>query len=73
MCTNALIMALAAALLLPVSASTTVGFNYGANAPNGSVYQQSDFQSMFTGAQALAGTNGMFASARLYTSIVRFG
>ena len=38
------------------------GFSYDASAP---------FSSQFAAAKQLQGTNGMFSSARLYTTIVR--
>lgn len=64
-----------AILSLAACASTalaTQGFNYGAVKIDGSIKVQSDFQSEFSTAKALSGTNGDFASARLYTTIVRF-
>lgn len=46
------------------------GFNYGATFADGRLRVQSDFESMFEAAQGLAGTDGAFTSARLYTMIV---
>ncbi|KAL2206528.1 glycoside hydrolase, partial [Sarocladium strictum] len=45
------------------------GFNYGATFADGRLRVESDFQSMFEAAQGLAGTDGAFTSARLYTMI----
>lgn len=56
-----------AALLAAVSAGSIQGFNYGATHTDGSPMTQSDFESRFEAAKKLAGTNGAFTSARLYT------
>lgn len=58
---------------LAVSHATAVytGFNYGDKHSDGSVKQQSDYESEFSTAKNLVGAPG-FTSARLYTSIVRF-
>lgn len=45
------------------------GFNYGANNLDGSLKSQSDYETEFKAAKGLAGTNGEFTSARLYTSV----
>jgi glucan endo-1,3-beta-D-glucosidase len=45
------------------------GFNYGATFADGRLRVESDFESMFEAAQGLAGTDGAFTSARLYTMI----
>ncbi|KPI39745.1 putative glucan endo-1,3-beta-glucosidase eglC [Cyphellophora attinorum] len=45
------------------------GFNYGATNLDGSVRVQSDYEAQFNAAKSLAGTNGQFTSARLYTSV----
>jgi glucan endo-1,3-beta-D-glucosidase len=58
-----------AALSLSTSATVYQGFNYGATQTDGSVKQQSDFQSEFQTAKGLVGASG-FTSARLYTMIV---
>lgn len=62
------IAALAAAL--PIALGAYQGFNYGSTYSDGSVRTQSDFESDFTTAAGLVGTNGAFTSARLYTMIV---
>jgi glucan endo-1,3-beta-D-glucosidase len=59
-----------AASLTLVSA-TAQGFNYGSTKADGYVpREQADFQSLFSTAKNLVGTNGGFTSARLYTTIV---
>lgn len=55
---------------LSTALATPQGFNYASTFTSGAVKQQSDFQSEFTNAKGLAGTNGGFTSARLYTMIV---
>ena len=61
-------------LALAAAASTASaayqGFNYGSTFTDGRPRQQADFEALFKTAQGLAGTNGAFASARLYTMIV---
>jgi len=57
------------ALVATASASAIQGFNYGSTKPDGSFNSQQDFESQFQAAQKLAGTNGAFNSARLYTMI----
>ncbi len=47
------------------------GFNYGSTFTTGAAKAQADFAAEFKAAQGLASTNGAFASARLYTTIVR--
>jgi len=61
-------LAAAASALATVSAQYT-GFNYGNRFTDGSFKQQSDFQAEFNKAKSLAGTNGEFTSARLFTMI----
>ncbi|KAI7083577.1 glycoside hydrolase [Hortaea werneckii] len=61
-------LAAAASALAMVSAQYT-GFNYGNRFTDGSFKQQSDFQAEFNKAKSLAGTNGEFTSARLFTMI----
>jgi glucan endo-1,3-beta-D-glucosidase len=51
-------------------ATADQGFNYGAVQRDGTIKYQADFQAEFSTAKKLAGTNGAFASARLYTTIV---
>ena len=46
------------------------GFNYASTFASGGAKQESDFKTDFTNAKNLAGTNGGFTSARLYTMIV---
>ncbi|KAK0388589.1 hypothetical protein NLU13_4832 [Sarocladium strictum] len=61
--------------LLGLAAATTgasaafQGFNYGATFADGRLRVESDFEGMFKAAQGLAGTDGAFNSARLYTMI----
>jgi glucan endo-1,3-beta-D-glucosidase len=55
---------------LSVVSATCQGFNYGATKADGYVpREQADFQSLFSTAKNLVGTNGGFTSARLYTTI----
>jgi len=61
------IYALAASLSTVAAASQ--GFNYGATKSDGTFNFQADFESLFSSAKGLAGTNGGFTSARLYTMI----
>jgi len=56
-----------AATLKP--AGTYTGFNYGSTFSDGTSKQLSDFTGEFNSAKALAGTDGKFTSARLYTMI----
>lgn len=48
------------------------GFNYGATFTTGAVKAEADFEAEFKASQALAGTNGAFNSARIYTMVVSF-
>jgi glucan endo-1,3-beta-D-glucosidase len=59
------------ALAAYISAVTAVsqGFNYGSTHTDGSAKTQQDFSNAFAAAKKLAGTNGAFTSARLYTMI----
>lgn len=59
------------ALLAAVSSASAAyqGFNYGAAFTDGSIKSQQDFEAEFNAAASLAGTNGDFSSARLYTMI----
>lgn len=53
-----------------VNAENYIGFNYGATKANfGAVKVYADFKEEFEIARKLAGTNGKFNSARLYTNI----
>jgi glucan endo-1,3-beta-D-glucosidase len=63
------ILAVAATVVSSVTA-VSQGFNYGATNADGSFKYQADYESEFTTAQGLVGASG-FASARLYTMIVR--
>lgn len=45
------------------------GFNYGSTFTDGTAKIQTDFENEFKTAASLAGTNGAFTSARLYTMI----
>lgn len=62
--------ALAFAASLSTALAAQQGFNYASSFSSGAARQQSDFQTDFTNAKGLAGTNGGFTSARLYTMIV---
>jgi glucan endo-1,3-beta-D-glucosidase len=61
-------LAALAAAQLPAQ-GTVMGFNYGATEADGRCRTYDDYFHYFQDAQKLAGTNGGFASARLYTSI----
>lgn len=62
---------LAVAASLATANSAYTGFNYGAtNADGYTVRTQESFQELFANAKKLAGTNGEFTAARLYTTIV---
>jgi glucan endo-1,3-beta-D-glucosidase len=60
-----------AALMAAVSSVSAAyqGFNYGNTFTNGAAKSQQDFEAEFRAAANLAGTNGDFTSARLYTMI----
>lgn len=61
---------LAIAASLASANAQYLGFNYGAtNADGYSIRTQESFQALFANAKALAGTNGEFTAARLYTTI----
>jgi len=56
-----------------VSVATAVqGFTYAGNGDNGQGKVETDFQTQFTIAKALPGTNNAFTSARIYTNIVSY-
>ncbi|KAH6664768.1 glucan 1,3-beta-glucosidase [Plectosphaerella plurivora] len=59
------------ALMAAVSSVSAAyqGFNYGNTFTNGAAKSQQDFEAEFRAAANLAGTNGDFTSARLYTMI----
>jgi len=57
------------ATLSTASAGTIQGLNYGSTAEDNSAMMQADFETSFNTAKNLAGTNGAFTSARLYTMI----
>jgi len=61
------IYALAASISTAAAASQ--GFNYGATKSDGTFNYQSDYESLFSSAKNLVGTNNGFTSARLYTMI----
>ena len=61
------LLAATAALASAVSAQT--GFNYGATLTTGAAKTQQDFETEFRQAKNLAGTDGEFTSARLFTTI----
>lgn len=54
---------------LATTSAAYQGFNYGSTFTSGAAKLQADFLSEFQTAQGLAGTNGAFTSARLYTMI----
>lgn len=54
---------------LAATAAAYRGFNYGAVDLSGATRNQASFEEEFTAAKNLAGTNGAFTSARLYTSL----
>lgn len=60
-----------AAVMAAVSSVSAAyqGFNYGNTFTNGAAKSQQDFEAEFRAAANLAGTNGDFTSARLYTMI----
>ncbi|OJJ43671.1 hypothetical protein ASPZODRAFT_103088 [Penicilliopsis zonata CBS 506.65] len=60
---------LAFALSLATSEAVYQGFNYGSTYTDGTNKVQSDFEAEFKTAKNLAGTDGGFTSARLYTMI----
>jgi glucan endo-1,3-beta-D-glucosidase len=62
------VLSLAAALSTAQAAYQ--GFNYGATFTDGTIKQESDFEAEFKAAQSLAGTDGAFTSARLFTMVV---
>ncbi|KAK6510306.1 hypothetical protein TWF481_005023 [Arthrobotrys musiformis] len=66
---KSLLLAAAAVLSLVNAQNEYLGFNYGAAKANGQVKVYDDFLEEFELAQKLAGTNGKFSSARLYTMI----
>lgn len=55
--------------LLPSTLAVFQGFNYASTFSDGTNKQEADYQNEFTSAKNLAGTNGAFTSARLYTMI----
>lgn len=59
----------ALAAISAVNADEYLGFNYGATKASGQVKIYDDFKEEFDLARTLAGTNGKFSSARLYTMI----
>jgi glucan endo-1,3-beta-D-glucosidase len=60
---------LALAMAVATSEAVSQGFNYGATKGDGSVKSQADFETEFTTAKNLVGTDNAFTSARLYTMI----
>jgi len=59
-----------AATLSSVSAGSIQGFNYGSTTSDDAAVMQADFETQFNTQKNLAGTEGAFTSARLYTMIV---
>ncbi|KAF2480976.1 glycoside hydrolase superfamily [Neohortaea acidophila] len=55
--------------LAATASAVSVGFNYGNMLSDGTAKTTADYQAEFQAAQSLAGTNGEFTSARLYTMI----
>jgi glucan endo-1,3-beta-D-glucosidase len=62
---------LAIAATFSAASAVYQGFNYGSTQTDGSIKDLAAFTTEFKAAKALAGTNGAFSSARLYTNIVR--
>ncbi|KAJ5372840.1 Glycoside hydrolase superfamily [Penicillium concentricum] len=60
---------LALAMAVATSEAVSQGFNYGALKVDGSLKTQSDFETEFSTAKNLVGTDHGFTSARLYTMI----
>ncbi|KAJ5816187.1 Glycoside hydrolase superfamily [Penicillium robsamsonii] len=60
---------LALAMAVATSEAVSQGFNYGAAKVDGSLKTQSDFETEFSTAKNLVGTDNAFTSARLYTMI----
>ncbi|EKV19122.1 GPI-anchored cell wall beta-1,3-endoglucanase EglC [Penicillium digitatum] len=60
---------LALAMAIATSEAVSQGFNYGATKVDGSVKVQADFETEFSTAKNLVGTDNAFTSARLYTMI----
>ena len=61
---------LALATLASAASAAYQGFNYGNTFTTGQIKAQADYEAEFKAAQGLAGTDGAFNSARLYTMIV---
>ncbi|KAK6352042.1 hypothetical protein TWF718_005191 [Orbilia javanica] len=68
---KSLLLAALTALSAVNAQNEYLGFNYGADKVNGQTKVYSDFLEEFEIAQKLAGTDGKFSSARLYTMIQR--
>jgi glucan endo-1,3-beta-D-glucosidase len=60
---------LALAAAISTAKAAFQGFNYGNTFTTGQIKTQADFEAEFEAAQSLAGTNGAFNSARLYTTV----
>jgi glucan endo-1,3-beta-D-glucosidase len=60
---------LALAMAVATSEAISQGFNYGATKGDGTIKTQADFETEFTTAKNLVGTDNAFTSARLYTMI----
>ncbi|KAJ5970443.1 Glycoside hydrolase superfamily [Penicillium vulpinum] len=60
---------LALAMAVATSEAVATGFNYGALKVDGSLKTQADFETEFSTAKNLVGTDHAFTSARLYTMI----
>ncbi|KAJ5210960.1 Glycoside hydrolase superfamily [Penicillium cf. griseofulvum] len=60
---------LALAMAVATSEAVSQGFNYGALKVDGSLKTQGDFETEFSTAKNLVGTDNAFTSARLYTMI----
>lgn len=60
---------LAMAAAVSTASAAFQGFNYGASYSDGTVKVQSNFEDEFNAAASLAGTDGAFTSARLYTMV----
>lgn len=56
-------------LLAATASAVYTGFNYGSTNTDGSAVTEEQFTNLFNTAKGLAGTNGEFTAARLYTGI----
>ncbi|KAG8623862.1 hypothetical protein KVT40_008838 [Elsinoe batatas] len=59
----------AAAIIASTQAQQYTGFNYGNKKPTGELKVRQDYLDEFEAARNLAGTNGQYTSARIYTTV----